>query len=84
MRRKIREKVHAPAVAEMLCPKDYPIGTKRLCVDTNYYETFNRPNVTLVDVKATPIEEITASGIRTTTRFHELDVIVLATGFDAR
>ena len=50
--------------AELLAPKDHPIGTKRLCLDTNYYETYNRDNVTLVDVRSAPIEEITATGLR--------------------
>jgi cyclohexanone monooxygenase len=81
---KIRNIVQDPAVADILIPKaDLPFGTKRLCVDTNYYETFNRPNVSLVDVKASPIEEITPYGLRTQDREFELDMIVLATGFDA-
>ena len=83
VRSKIDEIVHDPAVAEMLKPPDFPFGTKRLPLDTNYYETFNRPNVTLVDLRATPIEEITPTGIRTTAGEHDLDVIVYATGFDA-
>ena len=62
---------------------DFPIGTKRLPLDTGYYETFNRPNVTLVDLKRTPIEEITATGIRTSAGLHDLDMIVYATGYDA-
>ena len=57
-----------PEVAELLCPTDYPLGTKRLCVDTDYYETFNRDNVTLVDLRETPIEEITPTGSRTQRR----------------
>ena len=70
--------------ADLLCPKeDLPFGTKRLCVDTNYYETFNRDNVDLVDVKANPITEVTPNGLRTTTSEHELDAIIFATGFDA-
>jgi cation diffusion facilitator CzcD-associated flavoprotein CzcO len=83
VRAKIREKVRNPVVAEMLVPKDYPIMTKRLCADTNYYETYNRDNVTLVDIKATPIDEVTPRGIRTGGVEHELDSIVFATGFDA-
>ena len=70
-------------MAELLCPKDHPFGTKRLCVDTDYYATFNRDNVTLVDLRATPIEEITPRGIRTSDAEYELDAIVFATGFDA-
>ncbi len=83
VRDKVRSIVKDPAVAELLAPKDYPIGAKRLCVDTDYYETFNRDNVTLVDVKAAPIIEITEKGIRTTKAEYELDAIAFATGFDA-
>ncbi len=83
VRRKIRETVRDPAVAGLLCPKDYPIGTKRLCLDVDYFETFNRENVTLVDVKRDPIEEITPTGLRTRNASYDLDVIVFATGFDA-
>jgi cyclohexanone monooxygenase len=83
VRKKIRAKVHNPKVAELLCPKAYPFGAKRLCVDTNYYETFNRKNVSLVDIKSDPIEEMTTDGLRTrSTEFH-FDTLVLATGFDA-
>ncbi|MFY0576599.1 hypothetical protein ACN28S_21680 [Cystobacter fuscus] len=63
VRSRIRATVRDPAVAEALCPREYPLGTKRICVDTHYYETFNRDNVTLVDVKASPIEEITPTGL---------------------
>ena len=80
---KIREKVKDPAVAELLCPKDHPFGTKRLCVDTGYYETYNRDNVSLVDIRKAPIETITPTGIRTAQAEHDFDVIVFATGFDA-
>lgn len=83
VRSKIREIVKDPATAEILCPTDYPIGTKRICVDTNYFETYNRPNVELVDLKATPIEAITPKGVRTTDRERGFDAIVYATGFDA-
>jgi len=83
MRSKIRSIVHNPAVAETLVPKDYPLGTKRMCVDIRYYETFNRANVTLVDSRATPIEEITPSGVRTSQAEYTLDSLVFATGFDA-
>ena len=84
VRQKIRGIVRNPAVAEILAPNDHPIGTKRLCLDTNYYETYNRNNVSLVNVKADPIVEITATGVRT--RDHEygpFDAIAFATGFDA-
>ena len=82
VRSKIDEIVRDPAVADMLKPT-FLFGTKRLPLDTNYYQTFNRPNVRLVDLKATPIEEITETGIRTSAGQHDLDVIVYATGFDA-
>ncbi|MGA0121887.1 MAG: flavin-containing monooxygenase [Gaiellales bacterium] len=80
--RKIREKVADPATAELLCPKDHPLGTKRLCVDHGYYETFNRPNVELVDIKDDPIERITEDGLIAKGREWPFDAIVLATGFD--
>jgi cyclohexanone monooxygenase len=83
VRNKIRSIVRDPAVAELLAPKDHPIGTKRLCLDTNYYETYNRDNVTLVDVRSSPIQEITPAGVRTEDAEYELDAIVFATGFDA-
>jgi len=84
VRGKIRSIVHDPATAELLCPKsDLPFGTKRLCVDSDYYETFNRPNVSLVDVKADPIVALTPDGLRTGSREYPLDMIVFATGFDA-
>ena len=82
-REKIRSIVRDPAVAELLAPKDHPIGSKRLCLDTGYYETYNRDNVTLVDVRSAPIQEITPRGVRTTDREYELDAIAFATGFDA-
>ena len=83
VRQRIRETVRDPAVAELLCPRDHPIGSKRLCLDTGYYETYNRDNVTLVDARSAPIEEITANGVRTTAAEYEVDAIVFATGFDA-
>ncbi len=83
VREKIRAIVRDPRVADLLTPKDHPIGTKRLCLDTGYYETYNRDNVTLVDVRTAPIVEITEKGVRTTEREYELDAIVFATGFDA-
>jgi len=82
-RAKIQAIVRDAAVAELLSPRDYPVGTKRLCVDTNYYDTFNRDNVTLVDVRRAPIEAITPHGLRTPEAEYELDSIVFATGFDA-
>ena len=83
-RGKIREIVKDSKTAELLCPKDdLPFGGKRLCVDTGYYETFNRPNVALVDIKANPVVRITETGLETTAGLHELDALVFATGFDA-
>jgi cyclohexanone monooxygenase len=84
VRDKIRGMVKDPRTAELLAPKDHPIGTKRLCLDTNYYETYNRPNVSLVDVRSDPIQEITATGLRLKSGAeYEVDALVFATGFDA-
>jgi cyclohexanone monooxygenase len=83
VRQKIRQIVRNPEVADLLCPTGYPIGTKRLCMDSHYFEAFNRENVTLVDVKAKPILEVTQTGVCTSDRSYELDVIVFATGYDA-
>jgi cyclohexanone monooxygenase len=83
VRARIAEIVHDPEVAAKLTPRNYPIGTKRICVDTDYFETFNRPNTTLVDVSAAPIEAITAEGVRTRDATYAVDSIVFATGFDA-
>lgn len=83
VRHKIRALVKDPVVAESLCPTDHPLGTKRICVDTGYFEIFNRNNVELVDLKKTPIVAVGPSEIRTTAASHELDVIVCATGYDA-
>ncbi len=83
VRNKIRSIVKDQAVAELLAPKDHPIGTKRLCLDTNYYETYNRDNVTLVEVRSAPIQELTETGVRTSAGEYEFDAIVFATGFDA-
>ncbi len=80
---KIRGIVKDPAVAAKLLPSNHPIGTKRICVDTDYYETFNRANVTLVDLLETPIKEITPTGLDTTGASYAFDAIVFATGFDA-
>jgi len=83
VRARIRDIVRDPAVAEALSPRDHPIGTKRLPLDTDYYDTFNRDNVTLVDVRKDPIEAITPDGLRTRDAAYALDRIVFATGFDA-
>jgi len=83
VRRKIHEIVEDQEVASLLAAQDFPLGTKRLCVDTGYYETFNRETVTLVDLRTNPIEAITPRGLRTTTEEYEFDTLVFATGFDA-
>ena len=83
VRARIREIVKDWAVAELLCPKDYPIGTKRICVDTNFFAAFNRPNVGLVDVRNEAIQAITPAGVRQGGRDYAVDDIVFATGFDA-
>lgn len=83
IRNRIRAIVADPATAETLAPRSYPYGTKRPCLDTNYYATYNRPNVALVDVRETPITGVEPEGVRTSAGFHELDTLVLATGFDA-
>lgn len=83
VRQKIRAIVRDQDVAETLAPKDHPIGTKRLCLDTDYYETYNRDNVTLVNARKTPIVEFTEKGLRTSAAEYEFDAIVFATGFDA-
>ncbi|MGM7666569.1 flavin-containing monooxygenase [Microbacterium sp. A93] len=80
---KIDEIVTDQEVAEKLKPRDHPITTKRICVDTDYYETFNRPHVELVDVRTSPITRITESGVKTQVADYELDALVLATGYDA-
>ena len=81
--RKIRQRVTDPAVAEMLIPKCHGFGTRRVPQETRYYEAFNQPNVKLVDIKATPLERITETGIQTSDASYEFDMIIYATGFDA-
>jgi len=83
IRGKIKQIVQDPATADALTPRDHPIGAKRPCVDTDYYAAFNRPNVALVDLRATPIVEINATGVKTTEGQVDVDAIVFATGFDA-
>jgi cation diffusion facilitator CzcD-associated flavoprotein CzcO len=80
---RIRQRVNDPVIAEQLIPKDHGFGIQRLPLETGYFEAYNRDNVELVDSKATPIEQITATGLRTSEREFEFDVIVYATGFDA-
>jgi cation diffusion facilitator CzcD-associated flavoprotein CzcO len=82
VRKKIRSRVHDPKVAEMLSPKGHPFGTKRVPLENGYYEVYNQSNVELVDIKATPIEMVTASGLKTTEKEYEFDMLLLATGFD--
>ena len=84
VREKIREIVRDPDTAEILCPSSHPLGTKRICVDTSYYDTYNRDNVSLVSVEGDPVEETRAGRIRLHGGdSYEVDAIVLATGFDA-
>jgi cyclohexanone monooxygenase len=83
VREKIAEVVKDPQTAKLLQPNNHPIGSKRICIDTEYFATFNRPNVTLVDIRSNPIEEITANAVRTGGKDYEVDALVLATGFDA-
>ena len=80
---KIRERVNDPAVAEKLIPKDHGFGTRRVPLETNYYEVYNQDNVELVDVRENPIERITDKGVKTSGGEYELDMIIFATGFDA-
>jgi cation diffusion facilitator CzcD-associated flavoprotein CzcO/acetyl esterase/lipase len=83
IREKIREIVIDPATAELLCPKDHYFGTKRPCLDTNYFATYNLPHVRLVDLRTRPISSITETGIDLADESMEFDAIVYATGFDA-
>jgi cyclohexanone monooxygenase len=84
-RDKTRARINDPVVAEMLAPTEpiHPFGVKRPSLEQNFYEIFNQPNVKLVDLRSTPIERVTRSGIKTAAGEHELDILVLATGFDA-
>ena len=80
---KIRSRVLDPQLAEKLIPKDHGFGTRRVPLETNYYEAYNRSNIRLVDLNETPIERVTENGVRTTSEHHEFDLIIYATGFDA-
>jgi cyclohexanone monooxygenase len=80
---KIDEIVGNPAIAQALKPSGYPLGSKRVCVDTGYYDAFNRENVTLVNIKAAPIQRISEYGVQTAADFYPFDVLIYATGFDA-
>ncbi len=81
--RKIRARVNDPALAEKLIPRNHGFGTRRVPLETRYYEVYNQPNVRLVDLREDPIERIDATGIRTRAGHHDLDMIIYATGFDA-
>jgi len=83
VRNKIRQRVKDSVVAEKLVPKDHPFGTKRVPLESGYYEVYNQDNVVLVDLKETPIERITAKGLKTSAAEYEFDIIIFATGFDA-
>lgn len=84
-REKVRARIDDPAIAEVLAPTEppHPFGVKRPSLEQTFYDCFNQDNVTLVDLKTTPIERVTLTGVRTTEGEHELDLLVLATGFDA-
>jgi cyclohexanone monooxygenase len=83
VREKITEIVQDPQTAKLLQPNNHPIGSKRICIDTEYFATFNRPNVRLVDIRSNPIERILPNAVRTGDKDYEVDALVLATGFDA-
>jgi cyclohexanone monooxygenase len=83
VREKIADIVKDPVTAKLLQPNDHPIGSKRICIDSEYFAAFNRPNVKLVDIKSNPIEAITERAVRAGGKDYEVDAIVLATGFDA-
>ena len=83
VRNKIRARVKDPVVAEKLCPKDHPFGSKRIPLESGYYEVYNQDNVLLVDARETPIERVTPKGIKTSKKEYEFDVVIYATGFDA-
>jgi cyclohexanone monooxygenase len=83
VREKIAEIVRDPQTAKLLQPNNHPIGSKRICVDTDYFATFNRSNVTLVDIRSNPIEKILSNAVRAGAKDYEVDALVLATGFDA-
>ena len=82
VRGKISEVVKDPVTAEALKPKDYPIFARRPCLDSSYYETYNQANVHLIDLYKQPIVEITEKGVRTEQGEYELDILILATGYD--
>ena len=79
----IRDSVKDPVTAETLIPKDHGFGVQRVPLETNYFEAYNRDNVHLVDISETPIERVTETGLRTSARDYELDILIYSTGFDA-
>jgi cation diffusion facilitator CzcD-associated flavoprotein CzcO len=81
--RKMRQRVKDPAVAEKLIPKNHGFGTRRVPLESGYFEIYNQPNVKLIDMTETPIERITSSGIKTGDAEYEFDIIIYATGFGA-
>ncbi|HEX4889267.1 MAG TPA: NAD(P)/FAD-dependent oxidoreductase, partial [Alphaproteobacteria bacterium] len=81
--KKIRQRVRDPKIAEKLIPRDHGFGTRRVPLETKYYEVYNQPNVELVDLSETPIERITEKGVKTSAKEYELDILIYATGFDA-
>jgi len=83
LRAKVRERVNDPEVAELLCANDHFVGTRRAMIETGYFEIFNQPNVSLVNLKKTPIKRITPTGVETSDANYDLDIIVMATGFDS-
>jgi cyclohexanone monooxygenase len=83
VRAKIAEIVRDPETAKLLQPNNHPIGSKRICIDTDYFATFNRPNVKLVDIRSNPIEQISPNAVRAGGKDYDVDALVLATGFDA-
>ncbi len=83
LRGKIADAVDDPEIAKKLMPYEYPVGTKRVCVDTGYYETYNRDNVSLVDLRSEKLQQIEKDGIRTEEGFYPVDVLIMATGYDA-
>ena len=83
VRQQIKRVVKDKETAEILCPRSYPIGTKRICIDTGYFETYNRENVKLVDISKQPIQRLVADGIIVDDQLYAFDSIIFATGFDA-
>ena len=83
LRGKIADAVDDPEIAKKLMPYEYPVGTKRVCVGTDYYETYNRDNVSLIDMRSEKLQQIEKDGIRTDAGFYPVDVLIMATGYDA-